>query len=134
MPDVTKSKPAFDPLHPTGKCRCAGEGKCEWCTTPTVCGCTNATCPGCGADEFDDDPDVSQLVVHKHKAHYDVYIGRPSKWGNPFSHKAGTLAQYRVASREEAIARYREWAAARCCSPASATTCITCPARLASRT
>jgi len=20
-----------EPLHPTGKCRCAGEGECEWC-------------------------------------------------------------------------------------------------------
>ena len=52
---------------------------------------------------------MSQFVVHKHKASYDVYIGRPSKWGNPFSHKAGTLARHRVASREEAIERYREW-------------------------
>lgn len=40
---------------------------------------------------------------------YDVYIGRPSKWGNPFSHRSNTLAQYRVASREEAIAEYRKW-------------------------
>lgn len=23
-------------------------------------------------------------VVHCNRAHYDVYIGRPSKWGNPF--------------------------------------------------
>lgn len=38
-----------------------------------------------------------------------VYIGRPSKWGNPFSHKEGTLAKYRVDSREEAIAKHRQW-------------------------
>ena len=25
-------------------------------------------------------------VVHCKKELYDVYIGRPSKWGNPFSH------------------------------------------------
>ena len=48
-------------------------------------------------------------VVHCKKEKYDVYIGRPSKWGNPFSHKEGTLAQYKVASREEAIEKYREW-------------------------
>jgi len=48
-------------------------------------------------------------VVHRSRSRFDVYIGRPSKWGNPFSHKPGTLALYRVASREEAIARYREW-------------------------
>jgi hypothetical protein len=48
-------------------------------------------------------------VVHCKKDKYDIYIGRPSKWGNPFSHLNGTLAQFKVDSREEAIARYREW-------------------------
>jgi hypothetical protein len=48
-------------------------------------------------------------VVHCKRAAYDVYIGRPSKWGNPFSHKEGTLAKFKVASREEAIEKYREW-------------------------
>jgi hypothetical protein len=38
-----------------------------------------------------------------------IYIGRPSPLGNPFSHQEGTLAQYRVATREEAISRYEEW-------------------------
>jgi hypothetical protein len=38
-----------------------------------------------------------------------VYIGRPSKWGNPFSHLPDTLAAYRVATREEAIASYEAW-------------------------
>ena len=23
--------PVPDPLHPTGRCTCAGEGRCEWC-------------------------------------------------------------------------------------------------------
>jgi hypothetical protein len=44
-------------------------------------------------------------VVHCKQEPYDVYIGRPSKWGNPFSHKAGP-AQFRVATREDAILRY----------------------------
>lgn len=48
-------------------------------------------------------------VVHCKKAPYDVYIGRPGPWGNPFSHQAGTLANFRVASREEAIQRYEAW-------------------------
>lgn len=39
----------------------------------------------------------------------DYYIGRPSSLGNPFSHRPGTLAQYRVKSRKEAIERYRAW-------------------------
>lgn len=40
---------------------------------------------------------------------YDVYIGRPGPWGNPFSHQAGTLAKFKVATREEAIDRYEKW-------------------------
>ncbi len=48
-------------------------------------------------------------VVHCKKEAYDVYIGRPSKWGNPFSHKPGTLADFQVATREEAVAKYEEW-------------------------
>lgn len=40
-------------------------------------------------------------VVHKKNPH-DVYIGRPSKWGNPFEiGKDGTRAQV--------IAKYEEW-------------------------
>ena len=49
------------------------------------------------------------FVVHCKKSKFDVYIARPSKWGNPFSHKDNTLAQFKVASREEAIAKYAEW-------------------------
>ena len=53
---------------------------------------------------------MKQYVVHCKKEKYDVYIGRPSPFGNPFTHLAGgTLAQFRVASREEAIARYEAW-------------------------
>lgn len=48
-------------------------------------------------------------VVHCKREAYDVYIGRPSRWGNPFSHKKGTLAKYQIDSREDAIQRYREW-------------------------
>lgn len=48
-------------------------------------------------------------VVHCKRERYDIYIGRPSKWGNPFSHLPGTLAQFTVRTRSEAVARYREW-------------------------
>jgi hypothetical protein len=52
-------------------------------------------------------------VVNIHKKEpYDVYIGRgkESKWGNPFTHLGGkTLAEFKVATREEAIEKYREW-------------------------
>jgi hypothetical protein len=48
-------------------------------------------------------------VVHCKRGPFDVYIGRPSKWGNPFSHQDGTLAQFKVATREEAVESYRQW-------------------------
>jgi hypothetical protein len=48
------------------------------------------------------------LVVHCKKSPFDVYIGRPSKWGNPYSHKSGTLARFQVATIAEAIAKYEE--------------------------
>lgn len=48
-------------------------------------------------------------VVHCKVSKFDVYIGRPSPWGNPFSHKDGTLAQYKVTSRKEAVAEYERW-------------------------
>lgn len=54
---------------------------------------------------------VSCSVVHCKKAPYDVYIGRPSKWGNPFTHRQDgkTLAKHIVGSRDEAVEAYREW-------------------------
>ncbi len=48
-------------------------------------------------------------VVHCKKRRYDVYIGRPSKWGNPFSHKKGTKAEYRVENLQESLDSYREY-------------------------
>ncbi len=41
-------------------------------------------------------------VVHCKKHPYDIYIGRPSKWGNPFEiGKDGT--------RKEVIEKYKNW-------------------------
>ena len=48
-------------------------------------------------------------VVHCKKAPYDVYIGRPGKWGNPFSHLRGTKATFLCKDRDEAVALYRKW-------------------------
>lgn len=42
------------------------------------------------------------FVVHCKKLYYDVYVGRPSDFGNPFEiDKDGT--------REEVIEKYRKW-------------------------
>ncbi len=50
-------------------------------------------------------------VVHCKREPYDVYVGRPSVWGNPFREgDAGT--------REEVIAMYRDWVL-NCPSPAA---------------
>lgn len=54
---------------------------------------------------------VNMEVVHCKKKPYDVYIGRPSKWGNPFTHikDKKTKAEFIVETREMAIQKYREW-------------------------
>lgn len=45
---------------------------------------------------------MAKMVVHYKRDRYNVYIGRPSKWGNPFSiGKDG--------DRAEVIAKHREW-------------------------
>lgn len=40
-----------------------------------------------------------------------IYVGRGqgSKWGNPFGHKKGTLAKYKVRTIKEAISSYEAW-------------------------
>lgn len=48
-------------------------------------------------------------VVNLKKEKYDIYIGRGSKWGNPFSHLENSKALYKVSSRNEAIAKYENW-------------------------
>ncbi len=46
--------------------------------------------------------DMTTKVVHCKEEPYDVYIGRPSKWGNPF--KIG-----RDGTREEVLQKYQVW-------------------------
>lgn len=50
-----------------------------------------------------------KLVVHCKKEPFDVYIGRGSKWGNPFSHLTYGQAEVKVDTREEAIECYANW-------------------------
>lgn len=47
-------------------------------------------------------------VVHCKREKFDVYIGRPSKWGNPFTFKAGTIAEL-VVPYDEVLPRYEAW-------------------------
>ena len=45
---------------------------------------------------------MKTTVVNKRKEPFDIYIGRPGKWGNPFVMSGST-------TREIAIQKYREW-------------------------
>ncbi len=49
-------------------------------------------------------------IVHVREP-YDVYIGRGSEWGNPYTHIKNrvTKANFIVRTREEAIEKYKEW-------------------------
>lgn len=44
---------------------------------------------------------MTTTVVHCKKDAYDIYIGRPTKWGNPF-----TVSEY---GQGTAILLYEEW-------------------------
>lgn len=53
---------------------------------------------------------IKTTVVNKHhQVPFDVYIGRGSEWGNPFSHMEGTQADYVVEDRETAILKYENY-------------------------
>ena len=47
-------------------------------------------------------PPPETTVVHCKRENYDVYIGRPSKWGNPF-------AIGKDGDRAEVITKYTQW-------------------------
>lgn len=50
-------------------------------------------------------------VVNLYKEKYDVYIGRGSIFGNPYTHLnlAKTKAEFQVSTREEAIEKYKKY-------------------------
>ena len=55
---------------------------------------------------------MSTRLVNMRVERGTVYIGRRSgsaHFGNPFSHKRGTIAKVRVATRQAAIAAFRDW-------------------------
>ena len=50
---------------------------------------------------------VWPYVVHHIKTH-DIKIFRPSIWGNPYSEKEGTLAKFKVETRDDALTKFEE--------------------------
>lgn len=55
---------------------------------------------------------MTRFVVNiRSTTKYDVYVGRGSPWGNPFTHLPleDTGAVCQVTTRQESIARYEDW-------------------------
>lgn len=54
---------------------------------------------------------MTKVINIKTGAKYDVYIGRGSKFGNPYTHikNKKTKAQFIVSSRKEALEKYRQY-------------------------
>lgn len=50
-----------------------------------------------------------KYVVHCRREPYDVYIGRPSPFGNPYSHLKESAAKFKVATREQAIKMFEKY-------------------------
>lgn len=50
------------------------------------------------------------VVVNRNSSPFDVYIGRPGPWGNPYGTSTEeSLAEHLVETRVEAIECYRKW-------------------------
>ena len=68
-------------------------------------------------DKLIEEDKIRTTVVHCMKEDYDIYIGRgndpktgePSIWGNPFSFKEDTLAEFKAKDRNDSINKHREW-------------------------
>ena len=59
---------------------------------------------------MEDKKQTPTRVINLYKEPYDVYIGRGSKWGNPYTtiQDKDTMASEIVETSEEAISKYRE--------------------------
>lgn len=53
---------------------------------------------------------IAPTVAHCKREHYSLYIGRPSKWGNPYIFKPSKHGGIIVASRQEAIIKFEDYA------------------------
>lgn len=48
-------------------------------------------------------------VVDCRKSPYDVYIGRPRPYGNPFSWRENSLVKFKVLTANEAVNSFEKW-------------------------
>ena len=78
-----------------------GFGRCARCGKWAVVGLQDVKLCQEHFDADLSDAALTPYVVHKREPH-DVYVGRPTKWGNPFViGKDGT--------REAVVKKYRQW-------------------------
>ena len=66
---------------------------------------------GCGPRislTFRNPMDVKTTVVSKYRGGYDLYVGRGSEWGNPYSDKPDSKAEH-IVKPEEVMPMFREW-------------------------
>jgi hypothetical protein len=54
------------------------------------------------------DSKTNVVNKHRHPKGYDLYVGRGSKWGNPFSDMPDSKAQF-IVKPEEVMPKFREW-------------------------
>ena len=52
---------------------------------------------------------MTRRVSLKSGKPYDVYCGRPSPYGNPFSSKEKSIAKYTVRTRKESLEKFKEY-------------------------
>lgn len=53
---------------------------------------------------------VTDYIANKNKGEpFDIYIGRGSLFGNPWSHMKSSKAEFYVETREDACNCYRDW-------------------------
>ena len=51
---------------------------------------------------------IEVINIKNYKKDDYIYVGRPSKWGNPYSSKDSKLAEL-VSDREESLSKYRKY-------------------------
>lgn len=54
------------------------------------------------------DKNKATVVNIKHGYNYDIYIGRPSIWGNPFSSKKHTSTKFKSSSLKNCLKMYKQ--------------------------
>lgn len=52
---------------------------------------------------------IEVVNINKYEGDDYIYIGRPSLFGNPYTSKDSKIAEYKVDSKKEAIACYKEY-------------------------